>query len=573
MSNTNLHTSSNSPANKITTFEATSSREKKRSANRVRHRLLSIRYDVGQYLRSLLNGKHLEGLPLVANERCGTWYALPFQPHSFCHFKSTDGHVHLFSLKRLNLPFLKTVAKHQSVVLVDASNKKEMPDSFSRTLPIWSCVLNRIAERYRRDMDMESLFDEDEDMRLYLPDWIIPNEEQNEMNHVIETRVDELYQSEAIVDIPGFLALLQKPIRPFWITPLHSELPDDSAKSRFHCIICCNASNVCLDSNNGEYNRNKSRIVWRDDDQFWYTPGAADDEESWARHLTPTVFWEVSDKFSPQLSDQQTEDLIDDVVQTVYGNECMTANVIDSESYDWIGNLNIAIGTRRAGRPAECWNHFDCILNVTNTQYESMIPSLDNQTKRFYLQLPVQEGKRDKQELERWMAIGILFCAHHAKHNRRILVHCAQGKDRSVAIVMATVHIFCKLRYPLQWNQDILRMILHNVIISSNANTGVDGASDPNELETQHRQAFAGLPISIFKDFAGQHGRDLLVSMAHQAQGLSHNDPLATKDTMRVVLHLIRQDREKAEPTRSTMQKLNRFFMSKEFEPDAARRD
>jgi len=116
-------------------------------------------------------------------------------------------------------------------------------------------------------------------------------------------------------------------------------------------------------------------------------------------------------------------------------------------------------------------------------------------------------------------------------------------------------------------------MILHNVIISSNANTGVDGASDPNELETQHRQAFAGLPISIFKDFAGQHGRDLLVSMAHQAQGLSHNDPLATKDTMRVVLHLIRQDREKAEPTRSTMQKLNRFFMSKEFEPDAARRD
>jgi hypothetical protein len=30
--------------------------------------------------------------------------------------------------------------------------------------------------------------------------------------------------------------------------------------------------------------------------KYYYTPGAAADEESWARHLTPAIFWKYSDR-------------------------------------------------------------------------------------------------------------------------------------------------------------------------------------------------------------------------------------------------------------------------------------
>ena len=551
------------------------SRIKKKSANRARHRLLSIRYDVEHYLKPLLqrikdeiHHIDLENSPIVANERCGTWYAWPFGPQSFCHFKSTDGHVHLFSLKRLNLEFLRTLSTHGSVILLDASNKKEMPDSFSRTLPIWACVLNRISQRYRRDLGREDLWSEDKDydafMTLHVPDWIVTEIEREAMESIIEIRVEELYQSQAIVDIPSFVELISKPLRPYWITPLHSNISaadkHESQSNKFHSIICCNASNVCLgrgDNNNNNNNNNSSsssRIVWRDDEQFWYTPGAADDHESWARHLTPLLFWEHAQRFSADLTDQQTEDLIDSIVaHEATANNHSEEPSFGAGSYDWIENLNIAIGTRRSGRPPDCWGTFDAILNVTNTEYDNLLPLPDG---KAYLQLPVEEGKRDKQELERWLPVGIMFCAYHAKHNRRILIHCAQGRDRSVAVAMAVVQIFCPLRYPLEWDRAKFQTIVDGLITNTN-----------NETPIEPVHPIAELPQMIGTRMFGQEGRDILMKLACQAECPGEETPIATKETLRVVLYLIRQDREKAEPTRSTMQKLNRFFMSKVFQP------
>lgn len=42
--------------------------------------------------------------------------------------------------------------------------------------------------------------------------------------------------------------------------------------------------------------------------------------------------------------------------------------------------------------------------------------------------------------------------------------------------------------------------------------------------------------------------------------------PLADKDSLRQVLHLITRYHGRAAPTRSTLQKLSRFFMSSEYE-------
>lgn len=47
-------------------------------------------------------------LPLVANERCGSWYIDPEGKAGSAYFKSTDGHTGQwdFSFRRLNLQLL-----------------------------------------------------------------------------------------------------------------------------------------------------------------------------------------------------------------------------------------------------------------------------------------------------------------------------------------------------------------------------------------------------------------------------------------------------------------------------------
>lgn len=105
---------------------------------------------------------------------------------------------------------------------------------------------------------------------------------------------------------------------------------------------------------------------------------------------------------------------------------------------DRIGQLPIWIGSRRCSRPPEAWKDFDCILNVTDQEYEQ--DALPNG--KFYLQLPVAEGKRDKTELERWIPVGWVFLWHHickVPGDRRVLIHCNQGKDRSVAMALAFI--------------------------------------------------------------------------------------------------------------------------------------
>jgi tRNA A64-2'-O-ribosylphosphate transferase len=58
------------------------------------------------------------GLPLVANERCGSWYIPPENKAGSAYFKSTDGHTGQwsFSLRRLNLQVLHLVAENDGYV-------------------------------------------------------------------------------------------------------------------------------------------------------------------------------------------------------------------------------------------------------------------------------------------------------------------------------------------------------------------------------------------------------------------------------------------------------------------------
>jgi tRNA A64-2'-O-ribosylphosphate transferase len=133
-------------------------RQKRNAAYRARHRLHSINRDA-----SLLTKHQLAPLipntgtwPWIPNKQCGSWY-LPetLTDITPVYFKSTDGHVNTynFSLKRLNLHLIEVLHEFGGCYLVDSSVRKILPDSFSRTIPIWCCVMNRIVQKYRDEMN------------------------------------------------------------------------------------------------------------------------------------------------------------------------------------------------------------------------------------------------------------------------------------------------------------------------------------------------------------------------------------------------------------------------------------
>jgi hypothetical protein len=735
----------------------------------------------------------LQNWKLVANERCGSWYVPPPSPsppssssssslhggkeekigdknhddissNNNCYFKSTDGHINTweFSLKRLNLSLLeKIITIDGGCFVIDSSVRKIIPDSMSKTIPIWATVLNRIVLRYKYaaeanggggaatvtgtdDIDNNSTWD----TNLYTPKDIVSIEEHANISSLIDDRVDTLFKSGAIVNPKRLIERLTKPLRVIWMNHKGHILPsntntntntahdndendkdssddDQTAEIQtqqttmtellkdYFVVLCWNPSqyvfvddegaststsadnNIIIDKRkkktnnyNNNNNKKKQNIIWIDYDKdetgsgsgggYYYTPGAADDQESWARHLTPTIFWMNQEKIlDPRLDDDQVDTLIDELVQQAQQQEydniintntntntnttgttvvdennsnyeeiMMTMMMINQQqknpvfSYsDRTGNTNLWIGSRRAGRPPECWGSadgddgFDAILNVTNQEYADIIIPPDPKKKDliedfvdgcnitnisntdsngntddgssngtdqtnnnfYYLQLPVEEGKRDKTQLEKWMTIGLVFLIHHLQKGRRVLVHCAQGKDRSVAVALACVIVSCPLQFPLQlrpgfhaWdlstlvdddddendkNNDNDTGHGHSHVDKNNDNSDTENTENDNDWKTIRKPACndylsSGIPTVLVTRLLNSKngGRELFLAWVHSQlqtkKDIIEHGCLADKESIRIALHLIRQDREAAEPTRSTMQKINRFFMS-----------
>ena len=88
----------------------TVSKELKRSNLSITNRLHSIKADA-DFVQQVATQLHL---PLIANERCGSWYIPPSQKVGSAYFKSTDGHhgQWSFSLRRLNLQLLDIIGRY-----------------------------------------------------------------------------------------------------------------------------------------------------------------------------------------------------------------------------------------------------------------------------------------------------------------------------------------------------------------------------------------------------------------------------------------------------------------------------
>ena len=82
-------------------------------------------------------------LPLVANERCGSWYIPPSRLASGGYWKSTDGHhgEWAFSTRRLNTHILKLIGNGQGAVVVDSTRKGKSQLSHQIGNSIWGTAL------------------------------------------------------------------------------------------------------------------------------------------------------------------------------------------------------------------------------------------------------------------------------------------------------------------------------------------------------------------------------------------------------------------------------------------------
>ncbi|KAL1868263.1 tRNA A64-2'-O-ribosylphosphate transferase [Diaporthe australafricana] len=215
--------------------------------------------------------------PLVANERCGSWYIRPGLKGASAYFKSTDGHTGQwkFSTRRLNLHLLPIIERCDGIIIVDSTRRgKRMPDSLSKTVPTWCCVLNR------------TLFPELTACHgLYVPPNVVSDSEKSQMLARVPGFVDSLKQLN--LDLASLRAQITKPIRPTWVTQEtdlsknHDDDDDDDSKGQifesYRPVICCTSSRRITD---GEMSGHSG-----------YVQGAGDDTENWALGLTPPVFW------------------------------------------------------------------------------------------------------------------------------------------------------------------------------------------------------------------------------------------------------------------------------------------
>ena len=255
--------------------------------------------------------------PLLANLRCGVWYAPPNISTGHCYFKSTDGHAGCwdFSLSRLNLQVALAAAQAPSaVMLVDSTRSgKRFPDALSKTVPIWCCVVNRAVALERGD-DASSW-----DTALHLPPWVPPSEASQ-----VEARLSgwvEALRRPALGPVLARLAeTLRAPLRPGWLCPTYSAGPTQDGADRngggvsgggataaaARLVASRYAAAATATSNAAGQASGGAAFVWvhcvcasevctaekaRERASFTYIQGAGDDEENWSRGLTAEAWW------------------------------------------------------------------------------------------------------------------------------------------------------------------------------------------------------------------------------------------------------------------------------------------
>ncbi|KAL8839468.1 MAG: hypothetical protein Q9176_004464 [Flavoplaca citrina] len=361
-------------------------------------------------------------LPLVANERCGSWYIPPESKVGSAYFKSTDGHQGQwsFSTRRLNLQILELVADHEGCIIVDSTRRgKSMPDALSKTVPIWCAVMNRL------------LFDDDgHDDGLNTPMTVVSRSEQSQ----IESRLNAfvLDAKRLQLDTASLRQRLLGPLRPFYVTPDYPfpDLPSQ-AEQPYHPIICLTTSRRVHGTENSERN---------------YIQGAGDDSESWSHGLTPELFWRHKDNLM-STTEAQLPSLIASLVNSLEDarmqSESPAATLIPPTSSIYIGSIGSI--------DSDTWDVVVCCNRITPS-VDSQFKDQNDSTKRKprLLHLPVPQGKLGSRALRTQLHLLAPFLQPVLRTNPndtpaeplKILFTCPSGTDLAVGAALVALCLF-----------------------------------------------------------------------------------------------------------------------------------
>lgn len=275
-----------------------------------------------------------------------------------------------------------------------------MPDSMSKTIPIWCCVLNR------------AIFpDSAQSHQLYTPPHVVPASEHAQIEKRISAFVAQ-FLDICKPNLARLRSLISKPMRPLWVTQ-DSELPENRPEFHdFHPLVLCTASR---------------RVRGAESSGNVYVQGAADDHEAWSHGLTPKLFWEHKSRLLAT-----DEDGLPVLIKSLTGSEertdaapiCVspTANLyvsttqnLDLEAFDVV----ISCGTEPL-----LTAHSDCARN------------------KKYLLLKCQDGKRGSRDLRSQLPHLVTFFSTLPSPPGRILVCCKTGKDLSVGVSLTILCLF-----------------------------------------------------------------------------------------------------------------------------------
>ncbi|KAI8822457.1 tRNA A64-2'-O-ribosylphosphate transferase [Fimicolochytrium jonesii] len=417
----------------------------RRESRNIHNRLRSIGKD-SEFVTKVAD--HFRTLPLIANERCGSWYVDPKKayPHSV-YFKSTDGHFGNwdFNLRRLNYHIIKTIAQRGGCIIVDSTrNGKRIPDSLAKTVPIWCAVINGAVARHRQkaaphdaiangtDDEKENLAGDQSgllwDTAFHSIPSIVSRSESQQISQKLPPFVDKLLASS--VNVPELSLHLHKPLRPLWITPTTNLAlgfdwagsPDALHDLPFYPVILLSASQAVPDG--------MDRRVG-----YTYVQGSADDHELWGRGLEPEMFWAHREELLDATDDATCEQLVQRIVRDSHllSTPLSTGKAPPS---NLLGDTNISIGNHASGRPPDCFRFFDVVINCGSPEHPPEL--LDKAAEEGkYLFLPIPEGKKGQHALFSCLPMVLAFVKGPLRERKRVLVHCMQGKDRSVGIALA----------------------------------------------------------------------------------------------------------------------------------------
>ncbi|EKV12617.1 TRNA a64-2'-o-ribosylphosphate transferase [Penicillium digitatum PHI26] len=336
----------------------------RRSALSVANRLQSIETDA-TFAQEVAD--HY-GLPLVANERCGSWYIPPTAKAGSTYFKSTDGHT-------------------------------VMPDALSKTVPIWSAVLNRAlfpsATAYHP-------------VRLP-PDYLGASEEAQ-----IENRIEGFVHSlkSLKLDLDNLRQQLGKPIQIAWANRTYFHPADLHTSDEYNLLVLCSASR---------------RVHGAEMSEGGYIQGAGDDSEAWAYGLTPPVFWA-----NQAVLKSTPEDELPGLIDRLVAEHKLLGMAQDATLIAPTRNLYIGSGggVNDGGR-------YDLVIDCNGSA-----TAVEGNAKR--LNLGCDSGKLGSRDLRKCLDKVREFTGDHlgANSSLSVLVTCENGKDLSAGTLLAIICLF-----------------------------------------------------------------------------------------------------------------------------------